>query len=374
MKQSFGALLAAAVLGGGVTAGVLLGAGVVDDGQTRTVVQQAPLDMAPRASSAPASDDGGKALTAAEIYKRDAPGVVFISATIVQQTQSPFELFPRAQENRSTGSGFVIDDEGYIVTNAHVVASASDVKVQFADDKIVKASVAGTDPSTDLALLKVDTDGVDLKPLEFGDSSDVQVGDPTIAIGNPFGLDRTLTTGVVSALQRRISAPNDFTIENVIQTDAAINPGNSGGPLLDATGRVIGVNSQIATAEGARGNIGIGFAVPINTVKQVVPQLKEDGRVSRPYLGVSFRAVTAPEAGLLVDVAAAGGPADRAGIGGGDIIVSLNGKPTRSAEDMARFLGDAEVGDLVQAEVRRGDEKTSVQMRLEERPEQSPFG
>ena len=366
--------MAAAVLGGGVTAGVLIGADVVGDQPTRTVVQQAPLEVSPRASSAAAAADGGQALTAAEIYKRDAPGVVFITATIVQETQSPFELFPRAQRNESTGSGFVIDDEGYIVTNAHVVASSTDVKVQFADDKVIGARVVGMDASTDLALLKVEPGEVDLRPLEFGDSSDVQVGDPTIAIGNPFGLDRTLTTGVVSALQRRISAPNDFTIENVIQTDAAINPGNSGGPLLDATGRVIGVNSQIATAEGARGNIGIGFAVPVNTVKQVVPQLKENGRVSRPYLGVSFRAVTEPEPGLLVDVAAEGGPAQRAGLGGGDIILSLDGKPARTPEDVAKFLGSAKVGDIVKAEVLRGDEKMTIELRLDERPAQSPFG
>jgi S1-C subfamily serine protease len=372
MKQSFVALVGAAILGGGVTAGALIGAGAIDGGPTRTVIQQAPLDMSARASAVAA--DGGRSLTAREIYKRDAPGVVFITATIVQETLSPFELFPRAERNVATGSGFVIDDDGHIITNAHVVNSSTDVKVQFADDKVVPAKIVGTDPSTDLALLKVDPDEVKLNPLVLGDSSSVQVGDPTIAIGNPFGLDRTLTTGVVSALQRRISAPNSFTIENVIQTDAAINPGNSGGPLLDAFGQVIGVNSQIATAEGAKGSIGIGFAVPVDMVKKVVPQLKETGHVSRPYLGVSFRAVTEPEPGLLIDVTAAGGPAERAGLGGGDIITSIGGTPMRTAGHMSRVMERHKPGDVLKVGVLRGNEKSTVELTVAERPAESPFG
>jgi S1-C subfamily serine protease len=249
------------------------------------------------------------------------------------------------------------------------------VSVQFGDDTVVAARVIGTDPSTDLALLKVDPDKAGkLVPLELGDSASVQVGDPTIAIGNPFGLDRTLTTGVVSALQRRIEAPNHFTIENVIQTDAAINPGNSGGPLLDAAGRVIGVNSQIATAEGARGSIGIGFAVPINTAKKVVPELKENGRVSRPFLGVTYRAVKAPEPGLLVDAVVTGGPAARAGLGGGDVILSIDGRRMDSEDDLTPVVDARKPGDVVKVEVLRGDEETVLEIRLAERPAQSPFG
>ena len=214
--------------------------------------------------------------------------MVFIRSQVVERGSSPFDLFGGQQsENVSTGSGFVVDGQGFILTNAHVVDGATDVRVSFSDNKTREARVVGKDQSTDLAVLKVDPAGLDLRPLELGDSKTVQVGDPTVAIGNPFGLDRTLTTGVISALQRRISAPNGFGIDNVIQTDAAINPGNSGGPLIDAAGRVIGINSQIATGGGGTsgssgGSIGIGFAVPVNTAKEVIPQLKSEGRVSGP--------------------------------------------------------------------------------------------
>src|SRR5215211_1910319 len=241
--------LAAAVLGGGVTAGVLIGAGTVGGGETTTIMQQSPLTAA-----SPASQSRSGGLTARDIYRRAAPGVVFVRARSVQETQSPFEIFPRQQENLSTGSGFVLDDEGHILTNAHVVASSLDVRVSFSDHRTVAARVVGKDPDTDLAVLAVSEEGLHLHPLRLGDSSAVRVGDPTVAIGNPFGLERTLTTGVVSALQRRITAPSGFAIEDVIQTDAALNPGNSGGPLLDATGRVIGVNSQIATGDNSGGN------------------------------------------------------------------------------------------------------------------------
>src|SRR5215211_6864321 len=204
--------LAAAVLGGGVTAGVLIGAGTVGGGETTTIMQQSPLTAA-----SPASQSRSGGLTARDIYRRAAPGVVFVRARSVQETQS-------------TGSGFVLDDEGHILTNAHVVASSLDVRVSFSDHRTVAARVVGKDPDTDLAVLAVSEEGLHLHPLRLGDSSAVRVGDPTVAIGNPFGLERTLTTGVVSALQRRITAPSGFAIEDVIQTDAALNPGNSGGP------------------------------------------------------------------------------------------------------------------------------------------------
>ena len=242
--RAFAIPLAAAVIGGGVTAGVLVGTGAVGQRKTTTIVQQAPLT-----SASPASESRAGGLTARDIYRRAAPGVVYIRARSVQQTQSPFDVFPRTQENLATGSGFVLDDKGDILTNAHVVASSLDVRVSFSDHRTVSARVIGKDADTDLAVLAVNPKEVKLHPLALGNSGAVRVGDPTVAIGNPFGLERTLTTGVVSALQRRITAPSGFAIEDVIQTDAAINPGNSGGPLLDATGKVIGVNSQIATGE-----------------------------------------------------------------------------------------------------------------------------
>jgi S1-C subfamily serine protease len=322
---------------------------------------------------------------------------VFVRSQIVERVASAFDLFPPTeQRSTSTGSGFVIDKDGHILTNAHVIAGAVKVTVQLADKKVVEAKVLGKDASSDLALLKVDPDGLNLRPLALGSSKNVQVGDPTIAIGNPFGLDRTLTTGVVSARQRRIQAPNGLTISDVIQTDAAINPGNSGGPLIDATGRVIGVNSQIATA-GGRGNVGIGFAVPIDTAKQIVPQLKSKGRVERGFLGLTSRTVDgslAPlnlpvKSGALVQSVEAGGPAARAGIQGGDlsttidgepvqfggdIITSVDGKRVRTADDLSSLIVARKPGDEVKIGlVRDGDERT-VTVTLGKRPAEAGLG
>jgi S1-C subfamily serine protease len=375
----------AAVLGGGVTAGVLLGAGVVDGGETTTVIQQAPLAATGRTVS------DGKSLTAREIYKRDAPGVVFIRARVVQQSASPFD-FGTPQEGESTGSGFVIDEEGNILTNAHVVEGATDISVTFGDERLAEAKVVGKDESTDLALIKVEPKGLDLRPLELGDSKTIQVGDPTIAIGNPFGFDRTLTTGVVSALQRQIQAPDGYTIENVIQTDAAINPGNSGGPLLDAAGRVIGINSQIATGGAGNGSVGIGFAVPIETAKRVIPQLKESGRVERAWLGLEYVAIDESlsalnleeKQGLLVQQVVPDGPADKAGLVGGDDIITLNGNPIalggdivthiagtpmKTTEDVRKLLETKKPGDRIDLQVlQAGGDKRTVKVTLGNRP------
>jgi S1-C subfamily serine protease len=369
--------LATAVLGGGVTAAVLIGTGVVESGRTTTVMEQSPL-----ASSSPASQSNSSGLTARDIYRRAAPGVVFVRARSVQQTQSPFEIFPRQQENESTGSGFVLDDKGDILTNAHVVASSLDVRVTFSDHRTVAARVIGKDPDTDLAVLGVNPKGVTLRPLVLGDSSTVRVGDPTIAIGNPFGLERTLTTGVVSALQRRITAPSGFAIEDVIQTDAALNPGNSGGPLIDASGRVIGVNSQIATGEGSSGNVGIGFAVPATTVKRVLPQLETAGRVRRPFLGVRGRG---SRNGVLVEAVQPGTPAARAGIRGGnreaiderdgsvvvlggDVLTSIDGHPVMSMDDVHSLLGKRRPGQKVAVELERNGKPIKLSAQLGERP------
>jgi S1-C subfamily serine protease len=350
-----------ALVGGGAAAGAVL---LLDDdegGATRTVVQQAPL-----ARQGEQADDG--ALTPAEIYKRDAPGVVFITAEVVQRTQSPFDVYPTEQRGESTGTGFVINRDGEIVTNHHVVENARAVTVRFETGKTVPAKVRGTDPSTDLALLTVDPKQAPLKPLELGTSADVQVGDPTVAIGNPFGLDQTLTTGVLSAKQRSIPAPNNFTIEDVLQTDAAINPGNSGGPLLDALGRVIGVNSQIRTGgEGSQGSIGIGFAVPVDTVKRVVPDLRAKGRVDRAYLGVTSATTTQ---GALVQDLVPGGPADDAGIQPGDVITSIGGTKLSARDTVPRIMDKLRPGQKVGVEVRRDGEAQTIEVELERRPEQ----
>jgi S1-C subfamily serine protease len=260
MKRLLRSHFAASVLGGVVVAVVFLALGVAGRPTTQTIVEEPPV----------AASSTGSGLTPHAIYQRDAPGVVFVRAQLVQQVQDPFDLLPAQQQSISTGSGFLIDPRGYLLTAYHVIDGApgrGGVTVQFEDGVARAAAIVAQDPDNDLALLKVDISGVPrVKPLALGDSTTVRVGDPTLAIGNPFGLDRTLTTGIVSALQRQLQAPNGFSIDNVIQTDAPINPGNSGGPLLDATGKVIGINSQIE----ADHSVGIGFAIPVNTAKELL--------------------------------------------------------------------------------------------------------
>jgi S1-C subfamily serine protease len=346
------------VMGGGVTAAALIGVGAVDSGDT-TVVEP---PLAPKGAPALAATAVAGAMTAREIYRRRAPGVVFIRAQTLRTSPSPFDVSADPQQSESTGSGFVIDRDGLILTNAHVVDAATEIQVTFSDNQTVSATTVGTDTDTDLAVLHVDES--DLQPLELGDSSTVQVGDPTIAIGNPFGLERTLTTGVVSALQRRLTAPSGFAIDDVIQTDAALNPGNSGGPLLDALGRVIGINSQIAT-RGAGGNVGIGFAVPVNTAKDVIPQLEQDGRVRHAYLGL--QGASAPD-GLIVESVHDSSPAEAAGVHTGDTLERLDGKPVRSMDDVSDVLSAHAPGDVVGVEVRTGGLTRGLKAKLADRP------
>jgi S1-C subfamily serine protease len=374
----------AGLLGGLVVliAGVIaVAAGWVGDEKT-TIVQSPAVSTGGNAGE-------GQGLTVNEIYKRDGPGVVFISAEVTTQQESPFGL-PQEQRGQATGSGFVIDEQGHVLTNAHVVEGASKIEVAFGDRNSVDAKLLGSDASTDVALLKVKASKKVLKPLNLGDSSKLEVGDSVVAIGNPFGLDRTVTTGIVSALQRKLEAPNGFTIDNVIQTDAAINPGNSGGPLLDSLGRVIGINSQIATGGGGGGSIGIGFAVPINTAKKISDQLKEKGRVEHAFLGVTGLAITKSMAenlnlptaeGVLVQQTS--GPARKAGVKGGDtpvsiggadillggdVLVAIDGKKVRSMDDVIGVVSSKKPGSEVTLELRRGDQKRSVKVKLGDRP------
>lgn len=378
-----------ALIGGLVVAAALIGYDQVREPPTTTVVQQAPL----RGEAEPAAKSRAVGLTAREIYERDAPGVVLIRAQVVERDASPFDLFgaPR-QQDEATGTGFVIDRDGTILTNAHVIEGAVRVSVQLEDDRVVSARVIGKDLSTDLALVQIDKDDAKgLPPLQLGVSKDVQVGDPTVAIGNPFGLERTLTTGVVSALQREIKGLDNFTIENVIQTDAPINPGNSGGPLIDAAGRVIGINSQIQTSQGGTGSVGIGFAVPIDTAKEIIPQLKAKGRVDRAWMGLTTVTVTeglarlgaGAERGALVQTVEPGSPADAAklrggttqaqvGSGpvliGGDVIVEIAGRPITSSEDVARVVSSRKPGETVDVVVVRDGRRVTVKVTLAKRP------
>ncbi len=381
MRKLLATPVASAVIGGGVAAGVLLGTGMVDHERTTTVYRQSAL----------AGSD--TSLTARDIYKRDAPGVAYIRARTLQASASPFDPYSTQTESaEETGSGFVLDEDGHILTNAHVVDNATQVTVTLSGRTTRDAKVVGKDESTDLALLEIEPGKTKLRPLALGDSASVEVGDPTVAIGNPFGFDRTLTTGVVSALQRRITAPDGYTIENVIQTDAAINPGNSGGPLIDAGGRVIGINSQIATGGSGTGSVGIGFAVPIDTAKRVVRQLSAHGRVERPWLGMEFVAITdsmhsldlGDDNGLLVQQVIEGGPAAVAGVRGGDRSVGLNtgeelrlggdvltaiaGTPVDSADDLRRALEGRKPGETVELSLERDGEPLKVTVTLGDQP------
>jgi S1-C subfamily serine protease len=386
--RSGAALVAAAILGGAVAVGGVAVLGGLDS--TTTVVTE--TSAAPSPGLAPASGD---AMSVNEIYERSSSGVVRINASdnSTSSSTSPFG------QNAALGSGFVIDKSGHIVTNYHVVRDAGNVTVSFSNRDTVQAEVVGTDPSTDLAVLRVETAASALTPLSMGNSDAVRVGDPVVAIGNPFGLDRTVTAGIVSALQRLIQAPNSFTIDHVIQTDAPINPGNSGGPLLNARGQVIGVNTQIETGTGssATGNVGIGFAVPSNTVKDVVAQILRTGRVDHAYLGISGQDLTEDvaerynlpvEAGVLVGRVTEDSGADKAGIEGGetevvvagvsytlggDIIVAFEGKKISSVEELRDAISGKKPGDKVSLVIYRDASRTSVTVTLGRQPA-SPQG
>ncbi|MBD0317571.1 MAG: trypsin-like peptidase domain-containing protein [Thermoleophilia bacterium] len=375
------ALAAGAVVAGLLGGGLALGVGsAVWDGKTTTVVERVAAGTNEQAA---AFNPAGDAETVGEIYRDSAPGVVQITSRIVVQS-----LFGE-QRGQSLGSGFVIDKDGHIVTNYHVIEGADEVYVNFTRDDELKAKVVGVDPSTDLALLKIDEHRRALSPIPLGNSDAVRVGDEVVAIGNPFGLERTVTRGIVSALQRQIQAPNGFTIDKVIQTDAAINKGNSGGPLLDASGRVIGVNAQIESETG--GNVGIGFAIPVNTVKKVVAELRERGRVEHAYLGVSMQPIddrvaelfNLPKEGLLVAKVVPGSPADKAGLEGGktevvvegesyviggDVVTKADGRAVASPDELSSVIAAKEPGDRIELEVVRGNDRKTVSVTLGRQP------
>ncbi len=311
-----------------------------------------------------------------EVYRTISPGVAFVNTTSYTQ-----DWWGDVQEGRGNGSGSVIDSNGHILTNYHVVESAQKLSASFGGNKVYPARVIGGDPDTDLAVIKIDPPpGMTVVPL--GDSDRLVVGQKVLAIGNPFGLDRTLTTGVISGLQRPIRARNNRPIDAAIQTDASINPGNSGGPLLDKYGKMIGINSQILSPAG--GSVGVGFAVPVNTAKRVIPQLIQYGEVRRPKLGanldsvaeLSSRGYRLPvETGLLVGNVLPGGAAAAAGLKGlsrdadgsviiGDIITSVEGEKMNDLDDLYRLLDKKQIGETVRVEVYRGGRATVVSVRL----------
>lgn len=388
--RPFAALLATAVLGGAVAVGVVALLG--DLGGETTIVTQTV--------ATPTSDPAfvGAPMSVNEIYRRSAPGVVQVTSTTRASAPNPFGDRFSSPPVEALGSGFVIDKAGHIVTNYHVVEGADDIKVSFSNQDTVKARVVGTDPSTDLAVLRVNENASALTPLTLGDSDRMEVGDEVVAIGNPFGLDRTATAGIVSALQRGITAPNGYTIDHAIQTDAPINHGNSGGPLLNTRGQVVGVNSQIETGgSNLGGNVGIGFAVPSNTVKNVVAQILRTGSVAHAYLGIAGQDITSmlaenyklpANAGVLVATVRSGSGAWKAGIRagkrrvvvagetyvlGGDIIVAADRKPISSIDELRDAIAAHKPGDRIKLVVLRGAKRTSVRVTLGRQPA-SPQG
>jgi S1-C subfamily serine protease len=302
----------------------------------------------------PAAGGGKLAPTqVGRVYQSAGPGVVSV------------------QVGSASGTGFVVSEDGTIVTNAHVVGESETALVRFGDTgRQVQAEVRGTDPSSDLAVLRVDPGASgQLRPLPLANSDRVQVGDAVVAIGHPFGLDRTATAGIVSGLGREIRAPDGFQIDEVIQTDAPINPGNSGGPLLDARGRVVGVNSQIATGGAGNGSVGIGFAVPSNRVREVLPVLSRSERIERAYLGVT----TAPHArGAEIVSVAPGSPAQSAGVRSGDVITGVDGHDVTQPQEVSEAIDALKPGDRLELEVSRDGSSRTVQVELATRPRQTP--
>jgi S1-C subfamily serine protease len=369
-----------ALLGGAVVAvlGLLaLATGLVSTSGGSTTTREV-VSASGTTPAAALTTEGGN--TVNQIYKADADGVAFIESKVA--------------EGVASGSGIVLDDEGHVLTNNHVVEGGETIQVSFeSEGKMYPAEVVGTEPNKDLALLKVDAPASQLHPLKLGDSSKMEVGDPVVAIGNPFDLQRTVTSGIVSALQREITAPDGVTIDNVIQTDAAINPGNSGGPLINSAGEVIGINSQIETGgEGSEGNVGIGFAIPIDTAKEEISQLESGTSDEHGYLGISGATITPElasafnlpvEEGVLVQQVEEGGPAAAAGIQGattaasvegqefglgGDIITAVNGEPIASTEDLVEKIEDSHAGETVELTVDREGQTATVSVKLAERP------
>jgi len=344
-------------LSAAVAAGALIGAGggvgtyAALSGNSKTVVRQVSVG-----DSQPAAATSG--LSVNSIYKRTNRGVVDVKVN-----SQASNAFGGTQSQSAEGSGFVYDSSGHVITNQHVVAGATSVRVSFWNGQTYTAHVVGTDASTDLAVLKVDAPSSALYPLALGDSSKVEVGDNVVAIGSPFGLAETVTAGIVSALHRQMTSPNNFSIDDSIQTDAAINHGNSGGPLLDAQAHVIGVNAQIESDSG--GSDGVGFAIPSNTIKSIATQLISSGKAQHAFLGVELGT---NGAGARVVSVRSATPAAKAGLRAGDVITSLGGKKISSSDDLRAAINARKPGDHVSVTFLRNGQRHTVSLTLGSRP------
>ena len=344
---------AALALGGG--AGAAIYASTTGSGnETATVVASVPGQQA--AQTVATTTD-----TLTQLYKNTAPGVVDI--TVVTGSSAP-SFAPGGGQSSAEGSGFVIDAKGDIITNAHVVDGATSIKVRFQNGKTAKATLVGTDDSTDVAVIKVSTDASLLHPLSWGVSKTVQVGESVAAIGSPFGLPESMSAGIISAVNRTITAPNNYSISGALQTDAAINHGNSGGPLLNLSGEVIGINAQIESDSG--GNDGVGFAIPADAAKSVANTLISGGKVQHAYLGI--RVADASTAGAQITTVVSGSPADKAGLKAGDVITAIDGNAITTADDLTAQVGAHQPSDAVTVTVTRNGSSKDIKVTLGVRP------
>ncbi len=353
-------------------AGVGLGAGLyaaLRPNGTTTTVEAAATTAAP-SSSTTASPAGG--MSATNVYKETYQGVVDITVTS-PSTSGGFSPFGGGGQDNGTetaeGSGIVYDAKGDIVTNQHVVAGETSISVKFWNGSTYAAKLIGVDASTDLAVVRVSADASELHPLTLGDSSKVQVGDPVIAIGSPFGYAETVTSGIVSALNRTMESPTNYEIDGAIQTDAAINHGNSGGPLIDAAGHVIGVNAQIESESG--GSDGVGFAIPSNTVSSVVTDLAAGKQAQHAYLGVALADSASPAGAKVTQISSSSTPAAKAGLKTGDVITSLAGTKVTSLDDISTIMDAKKPGDKVTLTYLRGGASKTTTVTLGTRPTSS---
>jgi S1-C subfamily serine protease len=349
-----------ALLGGLVVGGVFLVSGVAGRSHTETIFTQSPV-------ANQAAVDPTSGLSPHDIYTRNAPGVVFVRAKLLEQISSPFNLFHARESDTSTGSGFLVDRRGDILTNYHVIDGADrskGVSIEFENALVRNASVVAVDPNDDLAILRGDMHGVPpIRPLTLGDSTSVRVGDPTLTIGNPFGIDRTLTSGIVSALQHQIQAADGRSINNVIQTDQPVSAGNSGAPLLDAEGRVIGINSQLATG-GDEASQRVSFAIPIDTADSVLSLVDKQAALKVAYLGVTAPPVSERHAAAVVGAVAPGSPAATAGLRRGDTIQRIDTTPVDSISDVLAIVSTRSPGQPVSLQIRRGHRRATLTVTL----------